>query len=78
MVGNVQEWCRDAYRAYDPQQLTDPVAIPFGPSDERVVRGGSFLYDYDYSLVQKRSKNPPHERYPDTGFRCVLAVRELW
>jgi len=78
MVGNVQEWCRDAYRPYDPQRVTDPLAVPLTASEERVVRGGSFLYDYDDSRVENRSKNPPDGRYPDTGFRCVLAVRQLW
>jgi formylglycine-generating enzyme required for sulfatase activity len=78
MVGNVQEWCRDAFRPYDVAQQNDPVAAPFSPSDERVVRGGSFLYDQDDSRVENRSKNPPDGRYPDTGFRCVLPVRHLW
>jgi formylglycine-generating enzyme required for sulfatase activity len=78
MVGNVQEWCRDAFRKYDATPSIDPSTAPAGRSEERVVRGGSFLYDQDDSRVENRSKNPPDGRYPDTGFRCVLSVRRLW
>jgi formylglycine-generating enzyme required for sulfatase activity len=76
-VGNVQEWNRDAFRPY-AADAEDPYVEPVAASDERVVRGGSFLYDQDDSRVENRSRNPPDERYPDTGFRCVLPVRRLW
>jgi formylglycine-generating enzyme required for sulfatase activity len=75
VIGNVQEWCRDAFRLYDESATVDPVAAPLHDGDERVVRGGSFVYGAQDSRLMNRSKNPPAGRYPDTGFRCMLPAQ---
>ncbi len=58
--GNVWEWCEDKYDS---------------PSDERVLRGGSwFVSDPRYLLSSCRNRNVPGFRVVNIGFRCVLVV----
>ncbi len=69
MTGNVAEWCGDWYADYPNQPETNPR----GPSSgqERVLRGGLWLWQPQYCGVTGR-----YEQYPDMkgewgGFRVV-------
>ena len=71
MTGNVQEWCLDAYRPYNPDDTTDPMATAAG-KENRVVRGCSFEYGEMDCRLTDRNTNNPDSSYGDSGFRCVL------
>lgn len=43
MSGNVWEWCLDDFTSYRSDKQTDPVGENM--DDDRVIRGGSFVYD---------------------------------
>lgn len=70
MSGNVQEWCRDWYAAYNPADTDNPA----GPSSgvTRVVRGGSHSSGSAFARVSCRSNGNPSSKYKDVGFRIVL------
>ncbi|MEZ5962242.1 MAG: SUMF1/EgtB/PvdO family nonheme iron enzyme [Planctomycetota bacterium] len=72
MLGNVREWCRDAYRgdAYRQLPATDPV---WRTGSRKVVRGGSWHSDPQSSRVSSRCGSED-TRTPDVGFRVVRSV----
>lgn len=59
MVGNVWEWCRDAYLAWSFNEAA------------LVVRGGSFAWLLS-AVVRYRYGAGPGERHGDLGFRVVV------
>ncbi len=75
MLGNVWQWTADWYgeKYYIPQASTDPQ----GPSSgqDRVVRGGSWLYDSLYARASLRYTYVPTYRDYNLGFRCVGEFR---
>ena len=82
MVGNVREWCLDAYQSdfYVNSPRHNPIA---GDSIEgildkyksvknsRVFRGGTWYYPSDYLRVSHRSRDIPIFAVTSVGFRCV-------
>ena len=74
MIGNVQEWCRDGFWPYPDANQVDPFVEP-SSEEQRVVRGGSFVYGALDCRVWSRNRNPPGGHYADTGFRCVLPIQ---
>ncbi len=82
MVGNVREWCLDAYQSdfYINSPRHNPIA---GDSIEgildkyksvknsRVFRGGTWYYPSDYLRVSHRSRDVPIFAVTSVGFRCV-------
>lgn len=78
MSGNVAEWVRNwhdfesYYRADLPeQQLYDPLGPSMSPSNEKVIKGGSWT-SLDYEITTyARDRAHPHYRYYNIGFRCV-------
>jgi formylglycine-generating enzyme required for sulfatase activity len=75
MSGNVCEWCSDWYSdTYYPSGTTasSPQANPTGPTSGfyRVLRGGGWNYDANYSRVAFRN-NAFSYRYYGVGLRLV-------
>ena len=83
-VGNVWEWCQDAFRPteYADRAAEDPVADPVAtdPDDtadglvSRVMRGGSYLCHDSYCnryRVAARSSNTAESSSGNIGFRCA-------
>ncbi|HEX5919129.1 MAG TPA: formylglycine-generating enzyme family protein [Nocardioides sp.] len=83
-VGNVWEWCQDAFRPteYADRAGEDPVVDPLAaePTDtpdgliSRVMRGGSYLCHDSYCnryRVAARSSNTAESSSGNIGFRCA-------
>ncbi len=69
MGGNVWEWCKDTYAAYQDS----PADIQVDP-ENKVLRGGSFMCDSSYChgyLVSHRNFTTAESSFFHTGFRCV-------
>ena len=73
MHGNVWEWCLDVYDAsrYDDRSdvLSDPVSE--GGSQFRVLRGGSFDFNFKDARSALRYENGLFVHYYGAGFRVV-------
>ena len=75
MVGNVAEWCLDAYSEtyYDASPKQNPLNIP--KQDVRVlrvVRGGGWSGTAIQLRCAYRARDIPSNKYNLVGFRCVL------
>ena len=89
-TGNAREWCRDPYRTYaellqnhsdKDQAIKDPglgvESTSVDPNLERVVRGGSFLLDYQSAITFNRDAVKAAEENIDLGFRVVIECPRL-
>ena len=82
MIGNVWEWCFDAYDEtfYASSPPRNPVAggqvgnTFTSIKSKRVFRGGSWNSDAQNVRVADRNGNRPTSTYSDNGFRCARAV----
>ncbi len=83
-VGNVWEWCQDAFRATEYAEregaaaVVDPIAAEPTGTDagqvRRVMRGGSYLCHDSYCnryRVAARSSNTAESSAGNIGFRCA-------
>jgi eukaryotic-like serine/threonine-protein kinase len=70
MAGNVYQWVNDWYDAN--YYASSPASNPPGPSTGtyRVLRGGSWYYDEDYTRSADRGGNDPAYALSSVGFRC--------
>lgn len=73
MVGNIEEWCLDAY---DPDYYSaeNNTYNPTGPQSTKygvVVRGGSTAKPVAFARVSSRNYCAPNKQAEFTGFRCV-------
>lgn len=71
MLGNVAEWCADAYQAEYPQEeAVDPVVR--SERGAKVVRGGSWASFARSCRCAARSSTPAAYQEKETGFRIVM------
>ena len=71
MHGNVWEWVEDAYAAtaYLHHARQDPVAT--GDGDQRVFRGGSWLYPAEAARAARRDHHMPDFNFSHLGLRLI-------
>jgi len=74
MLGNLQEWCADAFdeRFYARSPKQDPCNTV---GDARVLRGGSWFEDVEISRAPGRFGDEPTIRYANAGFRPAMTPR---
>jgi hypothetical protein len=77
MVGNVSEWCQDAYAKNYPGDGADERAIEGEADAPRVIRGGSWLDAPDFNRSAKRIGFPPQGRRDFMGFRVAATVESV-
>jgi formylglycine-generating enzyme required for sulfatase activity len=70
MLGNVWQWTADWYGDYPTVPVSDPVGP--GPSNGRILRGGSWSDHSRFIRASEREAAPPGDRYDTIGFRCVV------
>ncbi len=71
MAGNVREWVADWYNSN--YYKFSPRKNPLGPDsgEKRVLRGGSFIDNYQRVSATKRFEHLPDSGGVNRGFRCV-------
>ena len=74
MVGNVSEWCQDAFAKEYPGDGTDERAIEGEGKGPRVIRGSSWLDAPDFSRSAKRIGFLPQGRRDFVGFRVATTI----
>jgi formylglycine-generating enzyme required for sulfatase activity len=72
LSGNTWEWVFDWYA--DDFYAESPLENPKGPleGETRVLRGGSWEYDWKHLRSANRRHNGPSVSMHDYGFRCVM------
>ena len=75
-LGNVWEWCRDAYGSYDRRSRIreGDGEHEYTQATGRVVRGGSFRKGADEARVSRRNELPPDAAYDNVGVRPARAI----
>jgi formylglycine-generating enzyme required for sulfatase activity len=80
MSGNVWEWCSDVYStkyAGCPWPISPVLKNPTGRlsvGNNKVLRGGCFLFHKEVCAVRSRSRRPPSGRASYVGFRVVMEL----
>jgi formylglycine-generating enzyme required for sulfatase activity len=74
LSGNTWEWVADWYA--DDYYSISPIENPKGSEEgvTRVLRGGSWEYDWKHLRAANRRHNGPAVSMHDYGFRCVMNV----
>lgn len=74
MSGNLYEWCSDWYGDYTQANETNPIGPLMG--NKRVVRGGSFTYDAEFSRCKARNRLSETNQSVAVGLRLVISANE--
>ena len=74
MIGNALQWCGDWYGEYPNGPVENPTGPPAG--QERVLRGGAFVYGPRQSRCAFRGRNSPYFQNFYVGFRVLLESEE--
>jgi formylglycine-generating enzyme required for sulfatase activity len=75
MLGNVWQWCEDAYTPYKAEEAVDPLGPPADAKDlDRVMRGGSFFNDLSSCRCASRFKMQMNTPASFCGFRIVRSL----
>jgi formylglycine-generating enzyme required for sulfatase activity len=69
MLGNVWEWVQDWYGEYTAETVKDPQGPQ--PREDRVNRGGSWVFDAGWCRSAIRGHVTPNHRADDLGFRLL-------
>ena len=74
MLGNVWEWCWDAYDKdyYKQSPPDDPTGPDNAGASYRVIRGGGWSSDPRYCRSANRGRYAPDNRNGGLGFRVAL------
>ena len=70
-AGNCSEWCLDPYNIHPQQYLESNVPTK---SEERMIRGGSWIHQPSALNLKRRISNVPHTRLSNLGFRLAFRV----
>jgi len=76
MLGNVREWCMDAYGRYPTAKLTDDLEGPLviHEHDDRVLRGGGYSDEAANVRCAVRVHARPTDRQAVNGFRVARTM----
>jgi formylglycine-generating enzyme required for sulfatase activity len=76
MHGNVWEWCEDRWhKNYEGAPADGAAWLSGGKSNDRVLRGGSWVGDARNCRSALRVHNAPGSRISSFGFRVVVAAK---
>ncbi|MGA9773036.1 MAG: SUMF1/EgtB/PvdO family nonheme iron enzyme [Blastocatellia bacterium] len=77
MMGNVSEWCQDAYRKDYPNDGADESAIDGERNSARILRGSSWLDGPDANRSANRFVFTPTGRRDFVGFRVAATIESV-
>lgn len=71
MGGNVREWVDSWLTPYKSSLMSLPGIKNLFKENKRVIRGGSWATNSEYSQTFFRSSSEPEKKWADVGFRCA-------
>lgn len=75
MSGSLWEWCEDTYNKNYPGAEEKTTRRPRFQNNDRILRGGAWNVNPQFSRSANRSRNVPETRMDYDGFRVVMEVK---